>query len=224
MLLSLRVSSERYGYHSPNTMHINLGSKPQASASFCTLPAPILVFAPSPSTVRCTHLPAPQCRPGLIMPRSGFCPKRKIQEASWFWQKAAVESRSAFVCEASSAQMAHQGSWTLLLSHFLVPQNFLVHGCLPVLWLHIPSFPGMCPFLDLLSGTQHMCAGVTILSQLIFPVLSLTLSILELYSPVKRYAFPFSMLPSTSHLHALVVCMLAALGTPTPPFLTPLKF
>ena len=82
MLLSLRVSSERYGYRSPNTMHINLGSKPQASASFCTLPAPILVFAPSPSTVRCTHLPAPQCRPGLIMPGSGVCPKRKIQEAS----------------------------------------------------------------------------------------------------------------------------------------------
>ena len=63
---SLSVSST--GCPRPHMTHVNLGSKPQASASSCVLPGPSLTRAPALSPLRCTRGPAPPPRPWERLP------------------------------------------------------------------------------------------------------------------------------------------------------------
>lgn len=93
------------------------------------------------------------------------------------------------LCVVSSAQMAYLDSLSCPAFWFLSVSSFMT----AYLFCDFVScfFSGMCTFLDLLSGAQQTFAGITILSQLTFPVLSH-----ELYSPVRLDSFPFSVLPS----------------------------
>lgn len=141
--------------------------------------------------VRCIHLPAPQCRPGLLMPWDWFLAREENMRGFLVLTEGCLRIKIHFcLCDG--------------LSGFLNPQDFLVRDCLPVLWLCVMLFfRNVHISTSLIRHSTNVCWNNN-LPQLTFPFSFLTLLLMNLIVQSNWTLFHFLC----SHLHALVVCSL----------------